>query len=154
LQVSGAAACTDADAQHRQQQQRPGRRRRGARRARRIDHFELDAAALGLDLAAQAQFLTVLQQLVVLLAVLCIGIGAGCGAAYLQGRLRSTFATASKLETALDLPVIGAISLAMTDAARAVQARRRKLFLAAAGGLGGLFVILLGAEFVQRGMVA
>jgi polysaccharide chain length determinant protein (PEP-CTERM system associated) len=89
-----------------------------------------------------------------LLAVLCIGIGAGCGAAYLQGRLRSTFATASKLEAALDLPVIGAISLAMTDAARAVQVRRRRLFLAASGGLGALFVVLLAAEFVQRGMVA
>jgi hypothetical protein len=42
----------------------------------------------------------------------------------------------------------------MTDAARAVQVRRRRLFLAASGGLGALFVVLLAAEFVQRGMVA
>lgn len=89
-----------------------------------------------------------------LLGVLFVGIGAGCGAAYLQGRMRSTFATAGKLESALDLPVIGAISLTMTDAARALQAKRRRLFLSAAGGLGGLFIVLLAAEFVQRGMVA
>ena len=89
-----------------------------------------------------------------LLGVLFVGVGAGCAAAFLQGRMRSTFATAAKLESTFDLPVIGTISLTMTDAARALQAKRRRLFLAAAGGLGGLFIVLLAAEFVQRGMVA
>ena len=79
---------------------------------------------------------------------------AGCGAAYGVGRIRSTFATAAKLETAFDLPVIGTISLAMTDAARAFDRKRRKLFYAASAGLGGVFVLLLAAEFLQRGMVA
>ena len=89
-----------------------------------------------------------------LVGVLFVGVCAGCGAAFLQGRMRSTFATAAKLESTFDLPVIGTISLTVTDAARALQAKRRKLFLAAAGGLGGLFIVLLAAEFVQRGMVA
>ena len=89
-----------------------------------------------------------------LFGVLFVGLCAGCGSAYLIGRMRSTFATAGKLESTFDLPVIGTISLAITDTARALQAKRRKLFLAAAGGLGGLFVALLAAEFVQRGMVA
>ena len=52
------------------------------------------------------------------------------------------------------LPVIGTVSHTMTEATRALKAKRLKQFAAAAGGLGGLFVVLLGVEFIQRGMVA
>lgn len=89
-----------------------------------------------------------------LFGVLFVGIAAGCGAAYAMGKLRGTFATANKLETTFGLPVIGTISLAMTDAGRLLARKQRKLFLAGAGGLGGLFVVLVAAEFVQRGMIA
>ena len=89
-----------------------------------------------------------------LFGVLFAGVAAGCGVAFGIGKMRSTFATASKLETAFELPVIGTVSLAMTDAARAVARKKRKLFVAASGALGGLFVVLLAAEFIQRGMVA
>ncbi|BBC72972.1 chain-length determining protein [Altererythrobacter sp. B11] len=89
-----------------------------------------------------------------LLAVLVLGLGAGAGSAFALGQLNSTFATANKLERVMDLPVVGTISLTLTDAARALRRRRLRMFLAGAGGLGLLFVVLLGAEFVQRGMVA
>lgn len=89
-----------------------------------------------------------------LLGVLVIGLGAGAGVAFALGQFRGTFATASKLERVLDLPVIGTVSHTMTDAARVLKLRRLKQFSAAAGGLGGLFVVLLGIEFVQRGMIA
>ncbi len=89
-----------------------------------------------------------------LFGVLFVGIAAGGGTAYGVGKMRSTFATASKLETAFELPVIGTISLALTDATRALEKRRRRLFYAGAGALGGLFVVLLAAEFVQRGLIA
>nr|WP_166176280.1 XrtA system polysaccharide chain length determinant [Altererythrobacter segetis] len=89
-----------------------------------------------------------------LFGVLFIGIAAGCGVAYAASKVRATFATAGKLETTFGLPVIGTVSLAMTDAGRALAKRKRKLFMAAAGSLGGLFVVLLAAEFVQRGMIA
>jgi uncharacterized protein involved in exopolysaccharide biosynthesis len=89
-----------------------------------------------------------------LFAVLFLGIAAGCGVAYGMGKVRSTFATASKLATTFELPVVGTISLALTDAARAIEKRKRKLFYAASGSLGGLFVVLLAAEFVQRGLIA
>ena len=89
-----------------------------------------------------------------LLAVLVVGLGAGGGTAFALGQIKGTFATAAKLERTFDLPVIGTISHTLTDAARALAARRMKLFAAATGGLGGLFVVLLGVEFVQRGMVA
>ena len=81
------------------------------------------------------------------------GASIATGTAFAVGKLRSTFATASKLETTFELPVIGTISLAVTDAARAIERKKRKLFYAASGGLGGLFVVLLAAEFVQRGLV-
>jgi hypothetical protein len=68
--------------------------------------------------------------------------------------LRGAFATTSALEAALGLPVLGAISETLTDAAKAVRRQRQKKFYAGAAALGGLFVILLAGEFIQRGMVA
>jgi len=89
-----------------------------------------------------------------LFAVLFIGAGAGAGTAFGLGKVGGTFATASKLERTFELPVIGTISHALTDAGRALRTRKLKLFAAASGGLGALFVVLMGVEFVQRGMVA
>ena len=53
-----------------------------------------------------------------------------------------------------DLPVIGTISHTVTEAGKAVRARHLKYFAAGSGALGVLFVVLLGVEFVQRGMLA
>ncbi len=89
-----------------------------------------------------------------LLFVLCAGLGAGAAAAFAVGQLRSTFATTGRLEKALGLPVLGAISHALTDTGRALRRKRMKYFYAATGALGSLFVILLTIEFIQRGMVA
>ena len=89
-----------------------------------------------------------------LIGVLIVGIGAGVGAAFALGQLRTTFATTSKLEAATGLPVLGSISRTLTDAAQAARLRQRKLFFAGLGALGGLFALLMAVEFVQRGMVA
>lgn len=89
-----------------------------------------------------------------LLGVLVVGIGAGVAVAYALGQLKSSFATPQKLERALDLPVIGAISLTVSEAARAIEAKRLKQFAGACGGLGAIFVILLAIEFVSVGGVA
>lgn len=89
-----------------------------------------------------------------LFAVLVLGILAGGGVAFGIGYLRSTFMTASQLERALDLPVLGTVSLIATDRTDQSRARRSKQFYAASGALCGLFVMLLIAEFVQRGSVA
>ncbi len=91
---------------------------------------------------------------ILLFAVLFLGIGAGGGTAYMLGRMRSTFATAGRLEETFQLPVVGTISLALTDAARALHKLRMRRFTAASAGLGVLFLVLLVAEFVQRGTVA
>lgn len=89
-----------------------------------------------------------------LFGVLIVGLGAGVGAAFALGQLRSTFATTAGLERALGLPVLGAVSQALTDTGRALRRKRMKYFYAASGALGSLFVLLLAAEFIQRGMVA
>ena len=89
-----------------------------------------------------------------LFGVLIVGLGAGGGAAYALSKLGSTFATAGQLERSFGLPVIGTISHTFTEAGRELRAKRLKYFAAGVGGLGALFVVLLGVEFVQRGMVA
>ncbi len=89
-----------------------------------------------------------------LLAVLVVGVGAGAGAAFALGQVNGTFATAGKLEQTFELPVIGTISHTLTEAAQAGAKRRRKQFAAASGALGTLFVVLVGIEFVQRGLMA
>ena len=89
-----------------------------------------------------------------LFGVLIAGMAAGVGAAFGLTRLRSTFATAAGLERALDLPVLGTISETLTASGRALREKRLKQFYAGSGALAGLFVLLLGIEFVQRGMVA
>lgn len=89
-----------------------------------------------------------------LLAVLVIGLGAGIGAAVAVGQLRSSFATADKLATATGLPVLGAISQTLTEAARELDRRRMKWFAGASTALAGVFVLLLAVEFLKRSMVA
>ena len=89
-----------------------------------------------------------------LVGVLLMGLGAGVAGAFAMGQLRSTFATTARLEKAVGLPVLGAVSLALTDAGRALRNKRMRYFFAGTAALGGLFVLLMTIEFVQRGMVA
>ena len=89
-----------------------------------------------------------------LFGVLFAGIAGGVGTAFALTQVKSTFATASALERALDLPVLGTISETLSDSGQALRAKRMKLFYAGGGALAGLFVLLLGIEFAQRGMVA
>jgi hypothetical protein len=89
-----------------------------------------------------------------LAGVLLLGLGAGAGAAFALSKLGSTYATASQLERAFGLPVVGTISHTVNHAARELRRRHLKYFAGAAGALAMLFVVLVGLEFVQRGMMA
>lgn len=89
-----------------------------------------------------------------LLGVLFVGLGAGVGTAFALSQLRSTFATVNKLERVTGLPVLGAISYTTTETAKMLQARRNKQFAGGCAALGGLFVVLMAIEFIQRGSVA
>lgn len=89
-----------------------------------------------------------------LAGVLLAGLGVGFGVAFALGHLRGTFATTADLERALGLPVLGAVTLALTHAAVTEQKRQLKWF---GGGLAGLVVVLLALlalEFMKRRLVA
>lgn len=89
-----------------------------------------------------------------LIGVLLAGLAAGAGVAFAMSQLRSTFATTAKLERAMDLPVLGAISQVVNEAGRELRRKRQRQFYGASAALGGLCLVLLVVEFVQRGSVA
>ncbi|MDE2301805.1 MAG: chain-length determining protein [Sphingomonadales bacterium] len=89
-----------------------------------------------------------------LFAVLAVGIGAGLGAAYAVGELRSTFGTTARLERMTGLPVLGAISRSLTEDACRLRQTRLRYFFGAAAMLGVVFMMLIVVEFVLRGSVA
>lgn len=89
-----------------------------------------------------------------LLGILFAGIGTGVGTAFALGQLRASFPTAAKLERASGLPVIGTISLMLGDAERQQRKQKMRLFYGVSSGLFGIFLLLLVAEFVQRGLTA
>ena len=89
-----------------------------------------------------------------LLLVLVIGVGAGGGAAFALGQLRSNFATVGQLERATGMPVLGSISQTLTRAARGQRVRYLQYFAGVCFGLVAVFVLLMGIEFMKRGMVA
>lgn len=86
--------------------------------------------------------------------VLFAGIGGGIGAAFGLGQVRTSYATAAKLERASGLPVIGSITEVVTPDRHAERKKRLVWLASGAGALVGLYALLLIAEFVQRGMVA
>ena len=87
-----------------------------------------------------------------LAGVLIAGIAAGIGAAFGLGELKGTFGTTSKLTRVTGMPVLGAVSEAVAPAARAERARKVRTFAMAGAALGGVFVLLLAMELLQRGV--
>jgi polysaccharide chain length determinant protein (PEP-CTERM system associated) len=86
--------------------------------------------------------------------VLFAGIGGGIGVAFGLGQVRTSYATAAKLERASGLPVIGSITEVVTPDRHADRKKKLVWLAGGSGALVALFVLLLIAEFVQRGMVA
>ena len=86
--------------------------------------------------------------------VLFAGIAAGIGAAFAIGQIRTTYATAGRLERASGLPVVGSVSEVLTSTQRSARKQKLKYFTGGSVALAGMFVLLLVVEFVQRGMVA
>lgn len=89
-----------------------------------------------------------------LIGVLFAGLAAGAGAAYALSQLRSSYTTPNKLEKSMGLPVIGSISLTLSDAAKQLRRKRFKQFAGATAGLVGVLVILLAIEIVSVGTIA
>nr|WP_286207853.1 XrtA system polysaccharide chain length determinant [Hephaestia sp. MAHUQ-44] len=93
-------------------------------------------------------------RVLLLTAVLLVGLGGGVGVAFGLSQLTTTFATTPRLERATGLPVIGSVGLMLSDAERALRARRLRLFAGGTAALVVAYVALLGVEFLQRGLAA
>jgi polysaccharide biosynthesis transport protein len=89
-----------------------------------------------------------------LVLVLFAGAAAGVGAAFAVGQIRTTYATAGRLERASGMPVIGSISEVLNPMQRVAHRQKFKYFVGGSLALVSMFVLLLVIEFVQRGMVA
>ncbi|HET9509925.1 MAG TPA: GNVR domain-containing protein, partial [Sphingomonas sp.] len=89
-----------------------------------------------------------------LTGVLILGLCGGIGAAWALSQLRTTFATASRLEKASGMVVLGSIGETVSAAQTALRRRRLRLFAGGAGALAAAWALLLGLEFFQRGMIA
>ena len=86
--------------------------------------------------------------------VLFFGIGAGIAIAFALGHLQTSFPTASRLERASGLPVIGTVSLMLTSQQRKARNKNLKLLIGGTASLMGAFALLLIVEFTQRGLVS
>ena len=86
--------------------------------------------------------------------VLIAGIGGGVSTAFAIGHLQTSYPTASKLEKASGLPVIGSVSQVLTEVQRAARGKKLRIFYGTSGALFGVFGMLMIVEFIQRGMVA
>ena len=93
-------------------------------------------------------------RVLLLTGVLIAGLGAGIGGAFALGQLRGTFATAPKLERSAGMPVLGSVGEMVTRVQADLRLRRLKLFAGGVGALGAAYALLIGVEFLQRGMAA
>lgn len=86
--------------------------------------------------------------------ILLVAIGTGVAAAFANAQLRATFPSQAKLEQALGLPVLGAISEVVTADRRAERRQRLTWFASAGGALAASYALLMLVEFWQRSTVA
>lgn len=79
-------------------------------------------------------------RLLLLPMVLVAALGAGAAVAFAASQLRPTFADPDQLRQATGLPLLGVVTALVTDADRRYQRASMMRFVAASGGLVGLFV--------------
>ncbi|MET0360649.1 MAG: chain-length determining protein, partial [Sphingobium sp.] len=89
-----------------------------------------------------------------LVGVLIAAVGAGVGLAFVLGQLKTTYATAGRLERATGITVLGAVTETLGVAAVAKRRRMLGIFAGAGAGLVAMCLMLVVLEFVQRGMAA
>ncbi len=79
-------------------------------------------------------------RLLLLPAALLAALAAGLGMAFAASQLRPTFSDADQLRLATGLPLLGVVTMLTTDADRRRQRGSLFRFVAASGGLVGLFI--------------
>ena len=86
--------------------------------------------------------------------MLIAALGVGVAIAFALGQLKTTFATAGRLEKATGMPVIGSIGEMVTKVELATRRRMLMYYGGGAAALAVAYVALLGVEMLQRGLAA
>jgi hypothetical protein len=76
---------------------------------------------------------------------LLVAIGAGVATAFVASQLRAVFFDARTLRDSVGLPLLGVVTLVVSDATKIHERTDLKKFVAASGGLVGVFVVGIGA---------
>ena len=79
-------------------------------------------------------------RLLLLPVALVAAIGAGLGLAFVLSQLKAVFFDARAVRNTIGLPILGVVTLVLTDAARTRERRDLQRFGLASSGLVGLFV--------------
>lgn len=95
-------------------------------------------------------------RLLLLLGALGVAIAAGVGVAFAGSQLRPVYNDASELRTKTGLPLLGVVSMVLSDDDRRRERRMTLRFIGASGGLVGLYVlgIVAVAVLAQRAAAA
>jgi polysaccharide chain length determinant protein (PEP-CTERM system associated) len=80
-------------------------------------------------------------RLLLLPLVLLVALGAGAAAAFVVSQLRPVFHDTRSLRNAVDLPLLGVVTLVLSDSAQRAKRRDMRRFALASSGLIGFFVI-------------
>lgn len=92
-------------------------------------------------------------RLLLLPLALLVAMGAGVATAFVASQLRSVFFDARSLRDAVGLPLLGVVTLVVSDAAKLNERSDLKKFVAASGGLVGMFIAGIAALAFLSGRV-
>jgi polysaccharide chain length determinant protein (PEP-CTERM system associated) len=88
-----------------------------------------------------------------LLAVMLVAFMAGSFTAFASSQLKPVFHDARTLRNVIDLPILGVVTLVMTESAKSRERSDLKKFFLASGSLLGVFIIAIAALTMISGQV-
>lgn len=86
--------------------------------------------------------------------ILLVAIAGGLAAAFVKGRIQTTFPTQNRLEQVTGLPVLGTVGEVFTAERKAAERQKMKWLAGAGGALAAAYALLMLVEFWQRSTVA
>ena len=92
-------------------------------------------------------------RLLLLLLALAVALGAGVFTSFAASQLRPVFHDARMLRNAIDLPILGVVTLVMSYAEKRDERSNFRKFVFASGGLIGVFIVGIGVLALISGQI-